>query len=369
MSVQTSPKKERPAWVTVVKPYQRADYRSWIQVANTFIPLAIVYVLMYLALDVSYLLTLLLAPIAAGLTVRVFIIQHDAGHGSFFNSQKMNDRIGIFCSIFTLTPYEFWRKSHAIHHAHNGDLEHRGTGDVYTMTFEEYHNSTPRQRLFYRLYRHPIMLFVFGPPLMFMVLHRAPFALKHARSKQERLSILRTDILATMAMIGFSWLVGPATFFMIWFPTAWLTASMGVWMFYVQHQFEDAYWASKPEWDYADAALHGSTFYKLPKWMHWFTGNIGYHHIHHLSPKIPNYKLETVHKSHPEFQEVPTLTLKSSIKLAFSNLAIYDEEQKKLISFKAAHRKERELAKAAAANSAEENAPATAGTPAPAGTD
>jgi acyl-lipid omega-6 desaturase (Delta-12 desaturase) len=334
-----APRKEKPVWAKIVKQYQKADHRSWVQIANTFIPLAILYVLMYLSMNISYVLTLLLAPIAAGLTVRVFIIQHDAGHGSFFKNNKLNNRIGIFCSLFTLTPFEFWRHSHAVHHAHNGDLEWRGTGDVDTWTFEEYRAATPRQRFWYRIYRHPLMMIVFGPPIMFLILHRTPFALKHARGEKERLSIIRTDIMAIVAFAFFSLLIGPQTFFMIWFPTAWMTASMGVWMFYVQHQFEDAYWTVKPDWDYADAALHGSTFYRLPKWLHWFTGNIGYHHIHHLSPKIPNYELERAHKENEQFQDVPTLTVWSSIKLVISNLAIIDEEQGKLINFPAAHRK------------------------------
>lgn len=345
MSTQAPPK-EKPMWAKIVKQYQNPDYRSWIQIANTFVPMSVLYVLMYLSLEVNYILTLLLAIPTGGMIVRAFIIQHDAGHGSFFKNQKWNNRIGIFCSVFTLTPYEFWRHSHAVHHAHNGDLEWRGTGDVYTMTFDEYHNASRRERLWYRIYRHPVMMIMLGPPLMFIVLHRTPFALPHARSKAERVSIIRTDVMALTVFAFFSLLIGPLTLLSIWLPAACLSASMGVWMFYVQHQFEDAYWTSKPEWDYVDAALHGSTFYRLPKWLHWFTGNIGYHHIHHLSPKIPNYELERAHNENELFQDVPTLTIWSSIKLVIANLAIIDEESGKLINFPQAHRKERETAQA-----------------------
>lgn len=362
MTTQSTPK-TAPTWPKVVKAYQNPDRRSWIQIFNTFVPLFITYGLMYYALiEVSYLLTLLLGVVAAGLTVRVFIIQHDAGHGSFFKNNTWNDRIGIFCSLFTLTPYEFWRKSHAIHHAHNGDLEHRGTGDVYTMTFEEYKSASPRQRLWYRIYRHPIMMILVGPPLMFIVLHRSPFAWSHARSKAERMSLIRTDLMFLGVVALFSLLIGWQSFLLIWLPTAMMTASMGVWMFYVQHQFEDAYWTVKPEWDYAEAALHGSTFYRLPKVLQWFTGNIGFHHIHHLSPKIPNYELERCHKENQEFQEVPTLTIRSSIALVLSNLAVFDQEANKLISFKAAHAKIKALEIEEAAQQKPSVSPAAAGT-------
>ena len=343
MSAQAKPKKPKPTWARTVKAYHNADYRSWVQIANTVIPLIILYVLMYLSLSVSYLLTMTMMLPAAGFMVRLFIIQHDAGHGSFFSNPKWNNRIGILCSFITLTPYEFWRHSHAVHHAHTGDLEWRGTGDVYTMTFNEYRAASRRERLLYRIYRHPFMMIVLGPPLMFLILHRAPFALAHARSKAERLSIIRTDIGIAVWMTFFALLIGPTALLMIWLPTAFLTSSVGVWMFYVQHQFEDAYWTTKPDWDYATAALQGSTFYNLPKWMHWFTGNIGFHHIHHLSPKIPNYELEKAHQENAEFQDVPTLTLWSSITLVLRNLAIIDEETDKLIGFSAAHRKMREL--------------------------
>jgi omega-6 fatty acid desaturase (delta-12 desaturase) len=343
VSLETSTRNKKPAWVDLVKPYQKPDTASIWQIINSFVPFFALVIIMYFTLSVSYLITLPLSLIAAGFLVRIFIIQHDCGHGSFFKSKRYNSIVGNLCSILTLTPYEFWRRSHAIHHAHNGDLNHRGTGDVYTMTFQEYHEASKGQRLGYRIYRHPIVMFLIGPLLMFVVLHRSPFALKHARSNAGKWSIIRLDLFVIGILVLAATTIGLKSFFLVWFPTALFTGMIGVWMFYVQHQFEDVYWSQDPDWDYGDAALKGSTYYKLPKIFQWFSGNIGLHHIHHLSPMIPNYKLQSCHDDNPMFQEVVTLTFWDSIKIVTSGYAMWDQNSEKLISFRHAHRMEKEM--------------------------
>lgn len=339
-------KKEKPTWVKQVAAYQkpRISASTW-QIINSFVPFFALFVLAYLALDVSFLLTLALDLVAAGFLMRIFIIQHDCGHGSFFKSQRLNSLVGNICGIMTMTPYDFWRTSHAIHHAHNGDLDHRGTGDVYTMTLKEYQSSSPTQRFGYRLYRNPIVMFIIGPVLMFTLFHRTIFSYRHARNRQGLMSMIRTDIILLVIFSVLAYLMGPKDLFLVYFPIIWFAASIGVWMFYIQHQFEDAYWSQAPEWDYAAAALEGSTYYKLPKVLQWFSGNIGLHHIHHLSPRIPNYELQRCHDENPNFQKVVTFTLMDSFKLVARRLSLWDEEQQKLISFSEAHRLERMMGK------------------------
>ena len=343
MSVQVS-KKEKPTWVKVVARYQNPTTASIWQIINSFVPFFAVWALMALTIgDVPYILTTLMGLVASGFMLRIFIIQHDCGHGSFLKSRKAMSLIGNVCGVLTFTPYDWWRTNHAIHHAHTGDLDFRGTGDIHTMTLQEYMAASRWQRLGYRLYRHPVVIFLFGAPLMFLVLHRTPFSWKHARSKAGRMSIVRTDLLILALIAGLSLLIGFKEFVMIELPIIMFTSSMGVWMFYIQHQFEDAYWSTKPDWDYATAAMQGSSFFKLPKVLQWFTGNIGFHHIHHLSPRIPNYELERCHVENPDFQDVPTLTLWDSIKVVTSRISLWDEEQQKLINFREAHRREKEM--------------------------
>jgi omega-6 fatty acid desaturase (delta-12 desaturase) len=335
-------KKEKPTWTRVVAAYQtpRISTSIW-QIINSFGPFFGLFVLAYLALDVSYLLTLALDALIAGFMIRIFIIQHDCGHGSFFKSKRANQITGNICGILTMTPYDFWRTSHAIHHAHNGDLDHRGTGDVYTMTLKEYQASTPWQRFTYRLYRNPLLIFLVGPVLMFTIMHRTPLSWRHARSRQGRLSLIRTDLALLAIFTVLVLLMGWKDLLLVYFPVIYLASSIGVWMFYIQHQFEDAYWSQPPDWDYAQAALQGSTYYRLPKILQWFSGNIGLHHIHHLSPRIPNYELQRCHDENLDFQNVVTITLWDSLKLVARNLSLWDEEQQKLISFREAHRLER----------------------------
>lgn len=318
-------------WKSLVAEYQIADTRKSIwQLCNTFIPFLVLWYLMFLSLNIGYWLTLLLALPASGLMIRLFIIQHDCGHGSFFKSRKVNDLTGRLCSAFTLTPYHYWQKSHAIHHANAGNLEHRGIGDIFTMTVNEYLQQSKWGRFKYRLYRNPLVLFVLIPTLLFVVFYRFPTSQAKAL-KRVRSSIYWINLALVLLIGGMIWLVGLKAFLLVHLPIIIITSSAGTWLFFVQHQFEDTYWANNEVWDYTLAALQGSSYYKLPKILQWFTGNIGFHHIHHLSPKIPNYLLEKCHNAHPMFQQVATLTVRSSLKSIF--LSLWDEEQKKLISF------------------------------------
>ncbi len=331
------------AWKSLVTKYQTADTRKSIwQVCNSFIPFFVLWYLMYLSLDVGYWLTLLLSLPAAGFLIRLFIIQHDCGHGSFFSSKKANNSVGLACSLFTLTPYYYWQRSHAIHHANAGNLAHRGIGDVYTMTVNEYMQQSRWGKLKYRLYRHPLFLFLIVPTLLFVVLYRFPTSRAKAM-KRVRSSVYWTNLAIGLLVGGMIWLVGLEAFLLVQVPITVIAASAGTWLFFVQHQFEDAYWASNDAWDYTLAALQGSSYYRLPKVLQWFTGNIGFHHIHHLSPRIPNYLLEKCHAENPMFQETAVLTLRSSLKSIF--LSLWDEEQKKLIGFHHLKARQAEMAR------------------------
>lgn len=334
MSSNSSPHSipDKAAWGALVAKYQTTNtWQSTWQVLNTFIPFGLIWYLMYLSLAYSYWLTLALTLPAAGLLVRIFIIQHDCGHGSFFNSRKVNDFLGSICGVLTLTPYYYWRKSHAIHHASAGSLEERGVGDIYTMTVREYLQQTWWGRLKYRLYRHPLILFILAPTFLFVVLYRFPL-IGSKSWKRERASVHWTNLAIAGVIIGLSFIIGFKSFLLIQLPIVVLAATMGTWMFFIQHQFEDTYYTHGDDWDYTLAALQGSSYYQLPKVLQWFTGNIGFHHIHHLSPRIPNYRLQTCHEENPVFQQVVVLTLWTSLQSIF--LSLWDEEQNKLVSFR-----------------------------------
>lgn len=319
-------------WDSFISKYQiSSNVKSIWQLTNSIIPYLIIWYLMYLSLDISYWLTLLLSLPAAGFVVRIFIIQHDCGHGSFFKSKKANDFWGVVCSVFTLTPYYYWRKKHAIHHASAGKLNKRGIGDIYTMTVEEFIQQSKWGRFKYRLYRNPVFLFIIVPIVLFVIIYRLPLPLEKSLKKLHP-SVYLTSLFLLLLAAGMILLFGWQAFLLVQLPITFIASSTGTWLFYVQHQFEDTYWTNENSWDYSLAALQGSSFYKLPKVLQWFTGNIGFHHIHHLSPKIPNYHLEKCHKENPILQEGPVLTLKLSFKSIF--LRLWDENQKKLISFR-----------------------------------
>lgn len=320
------------SWKSVVAQYQGAQkWKSIWQLCNTLIPFFVLWYLMYRSLEISYFLTLLLLIPTSGLLIRLFIIQHDCGHASFFKSGKANDRLGVLLGILTFTPYYYWRKGHAIHHANSGNLDHRGIGEIYTMTVDEYCELSLIGKVKYRIYRNPFFLFVIVPTLLYLVLNRFP-SYKAKELKKVESSVWWTDLGIVLVAAPIIWLIGWQAFLLIQLPVMALSASLGVFLFYVQHQFEDAYWANQGNWEYSLAALQGSSYYKLPKVLQWFTGNIGFHHIHHLSPRIPNYELEKCHKENPLFQDTMTLTLQSSI--ATIPLTLWDEDNGKLIAFK-----------------------------------
>ncbi|HTR21092.1 MAG TPA: fatty acid desaturase [Gemmatimonadales bacterium] len=305
--------------------------RSVWQLASTAALFAGTWALMYFSLRLSYWLTLALAVPAAFLMIRLFIFQHDCGHGSFFKSSRASDIIGSILGVFTLTPYHYWKKTHAIHHATSGNLEHRGFGDIDTLTVSEYLALTRWGRFKYRVYRHPLVLFGVGAVLHFFVKHRLPTIVPRDWTRERR-SIFWTDVgLATViALMGA--LVGFRALLLVHLPVALGSCTIGVWLFYVQHQFEPTYWEHDAKWQYNDAALVGSSFYRLPRILQWATGNIGLHHIHHLNARIPNYRLQEVFESIPELQQVTTLTLWQSLRCV--SLALWDERRQRLIRFR-----------------------------------
>jgi len=320
--------------------------RSLWQLVNSAALFAGTWAAMYALLDVSYLLTLLLAVPAAFFMIRLFIIQHDCGHGSFFRSARAANAVGRIIGVLSLTPYTYWRRTHAVHHATSGNLEHRGFGDIDTLTVAEYQARSRRQRLAYRIYRHPLVLFGGGAALHFVVRHRFPTIVPRSW-KRERHSILLNDLAIAGVLAAAGWALGWRELLMVQAPITLLASSIGVWLFYVQHQFEDTYWERDRTWSYDDAALLGSSYLDLPPLLRWATGNIGLHHIHHLGARIPNYRLPEVLRDHPDLANVSRLTLRESIRCA--GLALWDEGQRKLVSFRQAREIARGLGSAQAA--------------------
>ena len=316
-------------WKQVVAKYQRpAAWRSIWQLANTLVPYAALWYLMHLSLAVSVWLTLPLILLAGGFLVRIFIIFHDCGHGSFFKSPLANDLVGSLAGLLCFTPYYRWRWEHAVHHASAGDLDRRGTGDVWTLTVQEYLEASLWKRFAYRLARNPVVLFLLAPLFLFLVIERLPSA---KAGRREQLSVFWTNCLILLVGVGLSWGFGFTAYLLLQIAVIAVAGTAGVWLFYVQHQFEGVYWARGQRWDFALAALRGSSFYKLPKVLQWFTGSIGFHHIHHLSPRIPNYHLARCHYSEPIFQTVPPVTLLSSLK-SF-RYRLWDEHGGRMVGF------------------------------------
>jgi omega-6 fatty acid desaturase (delta-12 desaturase) len=322
----------KPEWFRATAEYEKASWtRAFGQLLDTLLPYGALWAIMVYGLRHGwpYPLILLLALAAAGFLVRLFILFHDCCHGSFFPSRWMNTLLGSVTGVLTFTPLAAWRADHNTHHVYVGNLDHRGVGDVDTWTVEEYLKASTRARRKYRAYRHPFVLFVLGPIWTFLISFR--FFPKSA-GRKERLSVLLTDI----ALLGILALAGAAfgfkTFALIQGPVIFLSGVFGIWLFYVQHQFEGTYWEHEEEYDPMKAALEGSSFYKLPRVLQWFSGNIGFHHIHHLRPRIPNYNLERCFRAFPPLREVRPLTLRRS--LACMRLALWDERAKRMVSFK-----------------------------------
>ncbi|MDH3205425.1 MAG: fatty acid desaturase [Gemmatimonadota bacterium] len=319
-------------WNRILEPYLGADTRrSVTQILTSVIPFAVLWYLAYLSLSVSYWLTLLLVIPTSGFLIRMFIIQHDCGHGSFFKSRTARDWVGRCIGVLLLTPYDYWKRTHAYHHAHSGDLDFRGFGDVDTYTVAEYLSWPKSKRIRYRLYRHPLVLFGVAPFYQFFIKHRFPADIPR-RWKTAWRSVWWTN-LAIVGVVALMWAtIGIKNFLLVQVPVTMLASTIGVWMFYVQHQYEDTYWHWHEKWDYYDASLYGSSYLVLPKALQWLSGNIGVHHVHHMSARIPNYKLQQVHDENPEFHVVAKVRFRDTLKLI--NLALWDEENRRLIRFR-----------------------------------
>lgn len=331
----------RPEWRSVVARYQRSDlFRSVLQMITTLAPLVVILFLMYQALGISYWLTLLLALPAGGLLIRTFIIMHDCAHGSFFSSRRANEIVGFITGVLTLTPFAEWRHSHSLHHASSGDLDRRGHGDVDTLTVREYLARSRKERVQYRIRRNPGILFGIGP-IHFMITNRIPPKGAGLKTTVGR-SIWFTNAALALLVVAASLWLGWKAVFLVYFPAIYIAAAAGIWLFYVQHQFEGTYWQDHKEWDYATAAVKGSSYLKLPAVLQWFTGSIGLHHVHHLGPRIPNYALEKCHKENPLFHEVTVLTLAQSVRTL--RLSLWDEDRQQLIGFRDLRRASRNSA-------------------------
>jgi len=318
------------SWKQAVTSHQEPVLRKSVwQVINTLIPYLTLCGVMIWSLDVSYWLTLAVAVAAGGFLIRIFIIFHDCGHGSFFRSQRANHFWGFVTGVLTFTPYHQWRQKHALHHATSGDLDRRGTGDIWTLTVQEYFEAPRWKRLAYRLFRNPFVLFVLLPLYLFLIHQRFP---SPAVGRRERLGVHWTNGALLLIAIAMSMTIGIKAYLLIQLPVMMITGTVGLWLFYVQHQFEGVYWKRREHWGFAEAALHGSSFYKLPRILQWFSGNIGFHHIHHLSPRIPNYNLEKCHQADPLFQSVKPITLVSSLR-SFT-YRLWDEQRGKLIGYR-----------------------------------
>jgi acyl-lipid omega-6 desaturase (Delta-12 desaturase) len=321
-------------WRETLAPYAKPHLgRSLRDLATSVLPYLALSVAMYAALKVSYLLVLVIAIPAAGFLVRTFILFHDCSHGSFLASRRANLWLGTVLGLFVYSPFLRWRHDHAIHHATSGDLDRRGGGDVRTLTVTEYQALPSRARLGYRLFRNPMVMFGIGPIVALLVGPR--IVAKSARPRM-RQSVLGTNVALALLVVALCWLVGWRDYLLIQAPTLLLAGSAGIWLFYVQHQFEDAYWESAETWTYADAALRGSSYLKLPRVLQFFSGNIGLHHVHHLSARIPNYNLQRAHDENAIFHEVPTLSLGDGLRAV--RLKLWDEQHRRMVTFAEARR-------------------------------
>jgi omega-6 fatty acid desaturase (delta-12 desaturase) len=321
------------AWPQILARYREpSTARGLLEIAVTVLPLAALWALVWAAVHFGYWwLGLLLALPAAGFLVRLFLIQHDCGHGSFFRHKAANDWIGRIAGVVTLTPYSFWRRAHTLHHASTGNLDRRGIGDIDTLTVDEYRARSFWGRLRYRAYRHPLVMFGIGPAYMFFLQHRLPVG-QMRDGWRPWASAMATNLGIGLLIAGMIWLVGLQAFVLVHLPIMALAASLGVWLFYVQHQFEHTSWDRNETWTLQSAALHGSSHYDLPGFLRWITANIGLHHVHHLNSRIPYYRLPHVLRDHPELRDVGRLTLGQSFRCV--PLVLWDESQRRLISFR-----------------------------------
>jgi omega-6 fatty acid desaturase (delta-12 desaturase) len=303
--------------------------RSLLALATSVVPFVGLWVLMYLALSVSYVLVLVLAVPTAGFVLRTYILFHDCAHGSLMRGARANAWLGAVLGLMLFTPFARWRYEHALHHATAGNLDRRGVGDIHTLTVDEYNGRSGRARLAYRLFRNPIVMFGLGP--IYEMLLAPRWIRPSARPKMQR-SVWGTNLALAIAIGVLCWLVGWRAFVLIDAPLVVLAGGAGIWLFYVQHQFDHTYWRHSNEWNYTDAALLGSSHLRLPKGLQYFTGNIGLHHVHHLNTKIPNYKLQRAHDHEPIFRNVPALSLWEGLRAM--RLKLWDEDATRLVTWK-----------------------------------
>jgi acyl-lipid omega-6 desaturase (Delta-12 desaturase) len=306
--------------------------RSIFEIAVTLVPFVALWAFAWVAVHFGYWeLSLLLAVPAAGFLVRLFMIQHDCGHGSFFRYRLANDWVGRFLSVLTLTPYDDWRRAHAVHHANSGHLDRRGVGDIVTLTVHEFQILAVWGRLRYRLYRHPLVMFGLGAAYQFLLRHRLPIRLVGG-GLHSWISAMMTNLAIAVAATALIWFIGIGSFLLVHLPIALLAGSVGVWLFYVQHQFEETFWAHGREWNFHEASLRGSSYYDLPRVLRWFTANIGVHHVHHLCSRIPYYRLPQTLRDNPDLRSVSRLTLFQSFRCV--RLVLWDESRRRLVSFR-----------------------------------
>lgn len=317
------------AWQQILAPYAQPRLgRSALDVATAVLPYLALSAAMYLALDVSYWLVLAIAIPAGGFLMRTFVLYHDCSHGSFLASKRANTWLGVVLGLFVFSPFVRWRHDHARHHATSGDLDRRGAGDVRTLTVAEYNALGRRARLGYRIFRNPVLMFGVGPIAAMIV---GPRLVSRAARQRMRRSVMGTNIALVLLVAALCWLMGWREYLEVQLPTVFVAGSLGIWMFYVQHQFEGAYWESGERWNYVDAALQGSSYLKLPKVLQFFSGNIGLHHIHHLSARIPNYNLQRAHDENPVFHQVHTLTMRDGLKAV--RLKLWDEDSGRMVTY------------------------------------
>ena len=318
-----------PSWREALAPYARPHLgRSLLDIATSAVPYLGLSVLMYLTLSVSYWLVLALAVPASGFLLRTYIVFHDCSHGSFLPSKRANAWLGVAVGLLVYSPFQSWRHNHAVHHATSGDLDRRGVGDLPTLTVAEYQGRPWLGRLGYRLFRNPLIMFGIGPIYSLVI---QPRLVSRSARPRIRRSVMATNLALAVLVGALCWLVGWQEYLLVQTPTVLLAGAAGVWLFYVQHQFEDTYWQSGGDWSYAEAALQGSSYLRLPKLLQFFTGNIGLHHVHHLNARIPNYNLQRAHDENPIFHRVPTLSLWDGLRAV--RLKLWDERRGRLVTF------------------------------------